>query len=168
MSREDIDRFFNEYVFGFIFNDVQREIDLAASGKTAGNFLAALGLLCYTEVMGGIRRTTLKQGNGRCNFETFLRYMGDQYGALLDADPPLDVYRDFRCGMAHEYLTKGAPPFVTMLNGAESAGVGRLPGGRLHFCVQRYFEDFAPACHRLYAELRCEPDPKLPRQIAGR
>lgn len=38
----------------FIFSDIQREIDLAKSNKNAGNFLCALGLLCYTEFAGKI------------------------------------------------------------------------------------------------------------------
>jgi len=38
--------FFKEYIFGFIYHDINSAID----GKA--NFLAALGLLCYTEFLG--------------------------------------------------------------------------------------------------------------------
>jgi hypothetical protein len=50
-TKDDVQRFFDEYVFGFIFGDIQREINLARSRHTAGNLLSALGLLCYTEFM---------------------------------------------------------------------------------------------------------------------
>ena len=48
MKNQEIKRYFDEYVFGFIKTDIQREIDLAHSNDSGGNFLAALGLLCYT------------------------------------------------------------------------------------------------------------------------
>jgi hypothetical protein len=73
MSKADVDNFFREYVTGFMFVDVQREIDRARGDQDAGNFLCALALLCYTEVLGGIRRNTLAPGNGRPNFECFFR-----------------------------------------------------------------------------------------------
>ena len=50
--------------------DVSREIVAAQSGENAGNFLCALGLLTYTEVMGrfvpGVKR------GSRNAFETFV------------------------------------------------------------------------------------------------
>jgi hypothetical protein len=85
--------------------DVKREIETARDGHDAGNFLCALALLCYTEVLGGIRRGTLASGNGRTNFECFFRELGPEYERLLDDG--VDAYRLFRCGMAHEYLIKG-------------------------------------------------------------
>jgi hypothetical protein len=50
--------------------------------------LAALGLLCYTEVMGGIQRGTLSPGNGRQNFETFFKRLGPDYCAFAEAEQP--------------------------------------------------------------------------------
>ena len=57
MNNKEVERYFNEYILppnGFIFNDIKREVDLARSGDGGGNFLAGLGLLCYTEFMGTI------------------------------------------------------------------------------------------------------------------
>ena len=71
VSQAEIDIFFNDYVYGFIAGDVQREIDRARSGIPAGNFLCALALLFYTEVLGGVQRGTLAPGEGRANFEAF-------------------------------------------------------------------------------------------------
>lgn len=145
---DEVRSFFREYVFGFIFSDIQREIDLARLGKGGGNFLAALGLLCYTEVMGGVRRGTLARGEGSANFNTFFKELGDRYASLAERR---EVYRDLRCGMAHQYLVKG-PATVSMLKGNEPCGVTENEG-RLSFSVERYFEDFAAACRRLHDDL---------------
>ena len=82
MSSADIDRFFQDYVYGFILGDVQREVDLARRGDGGGNYLAALGLLCYTEVLGGIARGTLAARQGRKNFNEFFRSLGPEFAAV--------------------------------------------------------------------------------------
>ena len=53
-DQKKIEHYFKEYVFGFMKTDIKREIDLARLKKPSGNFLCALGLLCYTEAMGFI------------------------------------------------------------------------------------------------------------------
>lgn len=162
--REDVRAFFAEYVFRFMFGDVHREIELARSGRDAGNFLAALGLLSYTEVMGGVRRKTLAPGEGQKNFDTFFRGLGQGYAELLNQD--FNAYNQLRCGMAHEYLLKGAAPTIAMLKDQEACGVLRRPDGGLTFVIESYFEDFASACQQLYADRLA--DPVLPKEIRGR
>lgn len=163
-QRREVRAFFAEYVFGFMFGDVGREIELARSGSGGGNFLAALGLLSYTEVMGGVRRKTLAPRKGEKNFDAFFRELGPGYGELLDQGFP--AYKQLRCGMAHEYLLKGSAPTVAMLKGNEDRGVIRRPDGGVTFVVERYFEDFASACQRLYHDRLAEP--VLPCEIRGR
>jgi hypothetical protein len=165
VSHAEIDAFFNDYVYGFIAGDVQSEIDRARSGLPAGNFLCALALLCYTEVLGGVQRGTLARGEGRANFEAFFAALGTAYEALQQGG--LDVYSVFRCGMAHEYFVKGEAT-VAMLKGVEPAGIAQAPGGRYFFCVERYFEDFIAAARRLHAQLLSGPGPVLPPELAGR
>lgn len=49
MSKAQLDKYFNDYVFGFMFTDIRREIDhgrahlAGTSIDGGGNFLAALG-----------------------------------------------------------------------------------------------------------------------------
>jgi hypothetical protein len=160
----EIDVFFTEYVFGFIATDIRREIDQARSGKTAGNFLCALGLLCYTEVLGGVKRGTLAEGQGKANFNAFFADLGQGYADLLDSG--VDVYKIFRCGMAHEYLVK-SPAMVSMLKNTEPAGIAVDVSGHYHFCVERYYEDFIAAARRLESVLRENPKASLPRELAG-
>jgi hypothetical protein len=164
MSRGDVDNFFHEYVTGFMFADIQREIDRARGDQDAGNFLCALALLCYTEVLGGIRRNTLAPGNGRLNFECFFRELGPGYEQLLDSG--VDAYGLFRCGMAHEYLIKGKAT-VSMLKGVEPCGIAIASGGHYYFTVERYFEDFRAAALQLQTDLMAQPSPSLPIELSG-
>jgi hypothetical protein len=166
VSHAEIDSFFSEYVYGFIAGDIKREIDRARGGDPAGNFLCALALLCYTEVLGGVQRGTLAQREGRANFEAFFTSLGPVYAALLHGG--LDAYKVFRCGMAHEYFVKGEAT-VTMLKGVEPAGIAKHPvSGRYFFCVERYFDDFIAAARRLHASMLADTQGSLPREIAGR
>ena len=158
MSKQDVEHFFNEYIFGFIFVDIQREIDLARSGENAGNFLSALGLLCYTEFMGGIAVQSFK-GRARSRFNRFLYLMGSGY---QDFDNQVNVYSVFRCGMAHEYFIKENCK-ICMLNNGETLGIGIQRNGQYYFVVERYFTDFASACKTLYKNILAEPNPMIPK-----
>lgn len=158
MSRQEVDKFFNEYVFGFIYPDIQREIELARSSTPGGNLLAALGLLCYTEFMGGISRGSFTAGSPRKRFNKFFREMGQPYA---DALGRIDVYEIFRCGLVHEYLVKGRCQ-IAMLKGLEPCGLGKLPNGQYYFVVETYFEDFKTACQAVYNRLMAESNPAIP------
>jgi hypothetical protein len=164
MSQTEIDYFFNEYVFGFIAGDISREIELARTGKPAGNYLCALALLCYTEILGGVKRGTLAPGQSKTNFEAFFPDLGRAYADLKTRG--VDVYSVFRCGMAHEYFIKGAGT-VAMLNEGAPAGVWQAPDGRYWFSVERYFDDFIAAAKKLHAELRANASGALPPGLAG-
>jgi hypothetical protein len=157
-GRQDVQDFFNEYVFGFMFSDIEREIRLARSRAGGGNVLAALGLLCYTAVMGGIKRGIFQQGQARKDFEAFYNDLGSAYTAF---GKTADVYKVFRSGLVHEYLVKGACD-VYMLRRRGMSGIGRKRGGRYYFVVEKYFGDFSKACRRLYRRLMAQQNPVLP------
>ena len=100
----------------FMFSDIEREIQLARAdagqlqtmGITpgGGNFLAALGLLCYTE-FGGKLQFAVKHPNGTdvasANFNKFFDALGHDYAAFRATH---NVYDVFRCGLAHECYVK--------------------------------------------------------------
>jgi len=157
MNKQEVKRYFDEYVFGFIKGDIQREINLARSGDSGGNFLAALGLLCYTEFMG----TMILKGQGSYTnrFNAFFRLMGEDYKQLIDVKK-VDVYGIFRCGMAHTYFAKNCD--IKMLNSNYPAGIVIKPDGKYLFIVEKYFEDFMNACSRLYNDMIAEQNPYLP------
>lgn len=156
-----VDTFFQKYVFGFIFTDIEREIALGATEKGGGNLLAALGLLCYTEFMGGFVTGKIGQGLSKKNFDAFLHLMGSDYRALSQR---ANVYDVFRCGMAHEYLVKGNCG-ISMLKGTAPCGLQEA-GGEYHFNVEKYFEDFGAACRQLHADLIAQPNPTLPTRVS--
>lgn len=157
MKKQEVRRYFDEYVFGFISGDIQREIDLARSGDSGGNFLAALGLLCYTEFMGAMILKGEKTGTQR--FNTFFKFMGEEYEQLLDVKNA-DIYRIFRSGMAHTYFAKNCD--TKMLDNNYPAGIVIQPNGKYLFIVEKYFQDFMDACRRLYNDLIEEQNPYLP------
>ena len=160
MSKQDVKNFFEKYVFDWMFSDIQREIDLARSNKRAGNFLCALGLLCYTEFMGGIVLGSFTIRPLKRRFDAFLDLMGDDYKIF---NQTVNVYDVFRCGLAHEYFVKHNCD-IAMLKNDETLGIGKKPTGEYYFVVERYFEDFSNACRQLYTQMMTKPNPKLPWQ----
>ena len=95
--------------------DIYRSIFCARA-----NFLVAMGLFNYIEVIGSFITGPFEKnhsGNNiinkkgkkieiKCNvrFNAFFIKMGDQYQKLLKMHPRL--YYDLRCGLTHEYLIK--------------------------------------------------------------
>ena len=202
MSAQEVKDFFDRYVFGFMCLDIKREIAVAKSGVVVhhgdgsycggGNFLCALGLLCYTEFMGGIKLGSFSSPS-RQLFEAFFHAMGPDYKALdaqLSEQPSirnptkkLSAYEVYRCGMVHEYfikqngvifMLKGAVKLgiedeptlyigPSNLRGPYECGVGILDDdGRYFFIVEKYYEDFAAACRNLYDEIMSTPNPSIP------
>lgn len=160
MNNPEVEQYFKEYILppkGFIYNDIKREIKLARSGDSGGRFLAALGLLCYTEFMGTI---VLKgEGSYTKQFKAFFRLMGEEYRQLID-EKKIDVYKIFRCGMAHSYFAKNCD--IKMLNKNYPAGIVINPDGNYLFIVEKYFEDFLNACTQLYQDRIEDENPYLP------
>lgn len=143
----------------FIFSDIQREIALAKASQCeekqqlleelrittgGGNFLAALGLLCYTEFAGGLKNGDFSRGKAKANFDSFFDELGPEYKAF---NAKYDVYGDLRCGLVHEYYVKKRC-LIAMSSSDQGVGV-RWEGDRYVFIVEQYFEDFKQAFLRL-------------------
>lgn len=150
----------------FIFSDVEREIQVARATQAnesalsslgitpgGGNFLAALGLLCYTE-FGGKLKYNRKLRNGRdhasANFNLFFDDLGAEYKAFRAAGH--GVYETFRCGLAHEFYVKRTCT-LCMSSGEESVGIGIGSDGRYWFVVEKYYQDLRQAFDALEAYL---------------
>jgi hypothetical protein len=147
----------------FIFQDIEREIQLAKAKATAlqaqgvtpggGNFLAALGLLCYTE-FGGKLRFNVKNRKGQdvasANFNKFFDLLGVAYQTFRAQH---NVYDIFRCGLAHEYYVKKSCT-IKMTEGA-SAGAGLRvdASGRYWIVVESYCRDLKSAFDHLQLHL---------------
>ena len=147
-----------QQVRGFIYTDIQREINLAKMSENflgkfllkilikypgGANFMAAMALLCYTEAVGRIIT-----GNGnkpKINFLEFFEKLGPEYKSFKDS---YDVYDIFRCGLAHEYYVKKNCT-IYMLSRKVACGVGIDKTKKYYFVVERYFEDFKEAFDNL-------------------
>ena len=142
MSATEVKQYFDDYIFGFVFADLEREIAFVKSQveivggfrvpKIIGgsNFLGALDLLCYTEFMGGILTGSFSRGSDKSRFDAFFNTLGPDYKAF---NQRINVYKVFRCGMVHEYFVKKSA-VVYMLDGkvnqwATSDGVGTAVSG---------------------------------------
>ena len=153
-SRDEIKHVFNEYVFGFMTHDIERVIARSDTGPSE-NMLAALGLLTYTEFMGWFvrRASNVKRAKNedQAGFDFFFRRLGPAYAELLDGG--LNVYRDFRSSLVHEYAIRKA--FEVDLPGRQAACGIYLDQeeGRYHIACGRYFADFRLACRAAYREL---------------
>ncbi len=153
MSREEVKRFFEEIIFGYMCKDIEEQIERAKllkqhrqreapgdqSRNGGGNYLCALGLLSYTEFMGAIHCNSF-QDRSKTLFNDFLYLMGEEYKVFdekLDnkmsyrrSDRQLSVYEVFRCGLAHEYYLKGNS-VIYMLSGTILVdGSGSIVDGR--------------------------------------
>lgn len=141
----------------FIYTDIEREIRLAYASQNenytevleklgipscGGNFLAALGLLCYTEFAGKLTYT--KQRNGKDyatgNFNSFFDDIAD-YKNFRTTGVGVNVYDVFRCGLAHEYYVKNNCT-IYMAKNNKLKGIGQESNGKYYFVVEQYFEDF--------------------------
>jgi len=139
----------------FILNDIRREVRLAYASKNderranlkrlgvpagGGNFLAALGLLCYTEFWGKLK---YGRGGARQNFDSFFDDLGPSYKAFRQSG--VNVYHIFRCGLAHEYYVKRSCDIYMAKKKRFPIGIGRDQTGKYWFVVETYLRDFRKA-----------------------
>ena len=162
--KEGMDKAAFEQAKLFIFSDVEREIQLARVSQAdesalrslgitpgGGNFLAALGLLCYTEFGGKLkyRKKTASE-----NFNRFFDYLGPDYKAFRASfTRQNEVYDVFRCGLAHEYYVKKSCTIGMMPASGQGPGIGRDPSGRFYFIVESYCRDLKRAFDQLEVDL---------------
>lgn len=145
----------------FIYADIQREINLAylaentelkvilenAGINGGGNFLAALGLLSYTEFVGKIKygKKSGSRDSASGNFNAFFNDLGSYYKEFNSGlDKKKNVYDIFRCGLAHEYFVKDSCT-IYMLEKQGLHGVGIDENDNYYFVVETYFNDFKKA-----------------------
>jgi hypothetical protein len=154
-----VNRFFQEIVFGFIFQDIDRCVGARA------NFLAALGLLAYTEFLGGLQTGLLgsyKPGDAKRRFTVFFRELGGEYGKLAEGGDTVDVWRDVRNGLVHAYFIDQRATIKMSIGDGHGDRCGiEVEGGHIWFIVQKYFDDFRRAAMRYHEQLVVDRDQQL-------
>ena len=143
-SQKAILHVFDEHVFGAM----RTELDWALRGS-AGN-LAALGLVAYTEFLGGILTGDLgrKDASGS-NFRAFLPYLGSDYKEL--ARRGVDIYERVRCGLAHEYFIKGESTIWPQASAP--CGIISSANGPTYFIVSVYRDHLFGGARKLRDEI---------------
>lgn len=180
VSHADVDAYF-EKIPVWMEKDIAREIKLAMltdDPKTAeqiaalglagaGNLLAALGLVSYTEVLGLIRLWNRHKGIYPKTEECFIAFFDEMHGNAyrnwrIDWEirhPTTSLYEALRCGLVHEYAPKVDSAFWI----APGDPLGLHEDNEvLIFKVEPYFRHFMAELERLRTELRSKPDPEIP------
>ena len=137
--------------------------DIPEAILSKSNYLAALGLSTYTEVFGGLYRGNLAEGNGKKNYNAFIKdffhldYM--DVNARLQKDGLKGLYGAVRSGLVHEYLMKETSIVVMHPRRPMNCGIIYDPKNihKITFVVQQYFQDFAKAFHDYRARVMKEP-----------
>lgn len=145
-------------------NDIQRELMFAATPLGAGNVLAALGLVAYTEAIGRVwnRNVSAAKTKNGANFNACFDAMGVGYPgwrARFEKRERATLYNALRNGLAHEYAPK--VPFKVVMTGKPRVAIVRRGGGYV-FVVEAYLRDFRSANRRIYGELMALPHPVVP------
>lgn len=180
MGKQDVDEYFRE-IGAWMKNDIKREIELAMVSQTqngsdalsalgvsggAGNLLAALGLVAYTEALGLLRVwNTTNRGYGtpsECFLAFFDKMAGGAYKSWWEnwagsgGKPIYDVLRN---GLVHEYRPKVDSEF--WIGNGDDLGLGESDGA-LVFKVAPYYRDFCAEMDVLYAQLAAMPGAEIP------
>ncbi len=118
-----------------------------------GNVLAAIGLMCYAEVVGGLMDPNAASDEQR--WLTTLKHMGRCYVDLAAKHTRKPTAHEiFRHELVHRYSLDRSLG-VYMFKGRESCGIGYdEDAGQFFIVVERFFDDFARACRMFYAGLR--------------
>jgi hypothetical protein len=152
-----VDAFFTEYIFGYIYRDIEAAINAKA------NYLVALGLVAYTEFMGGLVAGTLGQSrHSKERFYKFFDLLGPAYKSVRQKREVTKVYTNIRCGLAHAYFID--QDSVVKMSADEfwgkSCGIEVGVNGEVYFVVERYWQDFQVAARSYHQDLVTRRDPK--------
>jgi hypothetical protein len=141
-----------------MYHDIRQTIDLAKA-----NFLVALGLSVYTEVMGGLVTGQLKNSCwSRKNYEAFLPFLGTYYEGL---HKQIDLYKRVRCGLVHEYFVKGRAMISVEFMRKDVPGIVYTSEiDHISISIERYFQDFKAGVQKYYEILK-SGDPEALRKF---
>lgn len=149
-------------IMNFMIKDTERAI------KEGCNYLVALGLSAYTEIVGGLCYRNL-QSNYKQNYDRFLEnYFDDLNGCeYMKVDKQLrhlgGLYGVVRVGFVHKYLLTGKGFVATYSPTPLKCAILYNPGGdpEIQFVVSEYFSHFKCALEYYYSKLINERDPHL-------
>ena len=116
----------------------------------------ALLLSAWTEYFG---HCLTNERGGSCAYDAWLRYMGQEYSAILDSN--VDLYDRVRCGSIHEFAIKGGANIFTCDN---HPGI-EIIDDKILFNNKQYANDFNKAIEKYLNAL--QTDEALRRRLQG-
>jgi hypothetical protein len=138
--------------------------DLDKAIKAGLNYLAALGLSNYTEILGGLCYGNLLS-NHKQNYDRFIKnYFPTSY---RDRNKQLDkcggLYGVVRSGLTHRYFIRLKSQVVTTTTTPIDCGIFYDPkhSPSTIFVLDKYFEDFKNAMDEYYKKLIIDRDSNL-------
>lgn len=167
--------YFQEYIFGFMFNDIENCI------KAKANFAVATLLMAYTEKIGSLTSGHLGlSGHSEKDFDECLKYFEfqgkpDYYKDFKikyeenGKENEIGIYKAFRCGLIHQYFPK--IPCITHNNSDSvdhvidtDAGIGWIQHNgikTLRFHTNAYYRDFKKAVDKIFRQIFVQDDPEI-------
>jgi hypothetical protein len=168
--------FFTNYIHGYMFNDIEKSINVGA------NFAVAILLLTYTENIGSLISGHLGlKGHSYKDFNKMIEYFdfnGDAeyykkfeitYKANIGSQIEiLDIYTAFRCGFIHEYFPK--LPCIVQNNQPvdhyldSEAGIHWFDDNgvkTLRFHNNAYYRDLKKAVDKIFRQIFIQNDPSI-------
>lgn len=147
-----------------IFRDFVINQDLPAAINGQANYLAALGLSTYTEVLGGLYSGDLSSKRGELNkhYTSFIRdffhpdYM--KVNSNLMNDGLKGLYAAVRSGLTHEYFIKRTSKIEMNNPTPMNCGItyDKNSSPQIIFYVKQYFNDFKIAFEEYYKKLKAD------------
>jgi hypothetical protein len=141
----------------FMFEDIDKTMQLVDSPRGGPNFLLALGLCCYTEYWGklvlGIEKKERREPSEDPFNEFLLRLDPIYYRKLSEdlknVDEKLDIYKNIRCGLAHAYMIEGGKEATINTGKRGHRGIEfDFKEKKYTFWVRAYFKEFKEAVDR--------------------
>lgn len=141
--------------FRWHYNGILSDLRTAIAGRA--NFLAALGLLVYTEVLGrdilerrGVK-SPAREDAFYCFYEEYMGQAGSRAGK---------IYEHFRHGLSHTYKFLAADTSIVRMNNVPDwipnegmRGISMSPDGKIkEFFVNAYWRDFQLGFRRFAEE----------------
>jgi len=132
-----------------IINDLHKAVDQGC------NYLAALGMVCWSEFIG--REVARSRGKRLKNFACFALFVSEYMRYDLGGQAQ-KVYDTFRNGLAHEFAIKGkgtavATRIYTLDPHERVPGLAYDPARQGHvFFVEEYLRDFEAGLRRWLTE----------------
>jgi hypothetical protein len=138
--------------------------DLDKAIKAGLNYLAALGLSTYTEILGGLCYGN-RLSNHKQNYDRFIRnYFPTPY---QNTNKQLNkfggLYGVVRSGLTHRYLIQQKSQVATTSSISIDCGIFYDPNHTppIIFVLDQYFEDFKIAVNEYYNKLIIDRDSHL-------